>query len=387
RRELSNRPFAVASVAGGGAFVAGETAHVLVDANGGSRSVPRAIDPGESTVGTMAVRGDGRVVAVAGRFSVQLFTADGTPLGRTLHIGSAQHDGIYDIAFFDDDRTLFARTVFGAAQWPVGEPARDDSEIAERLSWLTADQRQPRALPMNSPAQRAALRADDPGDWIAVGPRPLPRMAGHGLADGSPIPARADGTPAAALDLTSVYSLGPDAVRSSAGSLKPFLRTWPAGWQRFVGVDFDIRGMADVGPRGLAHCVPVPGGRIAAVHALVLSTLRSPVNEPRILGELQLHYVDGGVATVPLRATIELHGYGDSDQAIPHAFTARAPRSALGFRIGTVAAPRLANPEPSRPVRCVDLRSTGELLLLFALTVESAPVAPPVIAARNSRMP
>lgn len=385
RRELPNRPFAVAAVAGGGAFVAGETAHALVDANGGVRSVPRGIDPGDATMGAVAVRGDGRVVAVAGRHGVQLFAADGTPLGRPLHIGGAQHDAIFDLAFFDDGRTLFARTVFGAAQWPVGVPARDDAVVAERLSWLTADQRLPRALPLNTLAQRAALRADDPGDWITPTPRPLPATAGHGLADGSPIPVRAAGTPAAALDLTTVYAIGPDAVRNSAGAVKPFLRGGPAGWQRFGGVDFDIRGMADVGPGGLARCVPVPGGRVDAVHALLMSTLRSPEDSPRTLAELQLHYVDGGLATVPLRATIELHGYGDNDQAIPHAFTGRTPRAALGFRIGTVAAPRLANPEPSRPVRCVDLRSTGELLLLFALTVAPAPVAAPEIAARNRR--
>jgi hypothetical protein len=276
--------------------------------------------------------------------------------------------------------------VFGAAQWPVGVPALDDAMVAQRLSLLTADQRQPRVLPMATPAQRAALRADDPGGWIAATPRPRPPTTGRGLADGSPIPGRAAGTPEVALDLTPVYALGPDAVRNSAGALKPFLRTWPAGWQRFGGIDFDIRGMADVGPRGLAQCLAVPGGRIDAVHALMLSTLRTPVERPRTLGELRLHYVDGGVATVPLRATIELHGWGDGDAAIPHAFTGRVPRSALGFRIGTVAAPRLANPEPSRPVRCVDLRSTGELLLLFAMTVEPAKTAAPVIAAADSAM-
>ena len=387
RRELPNRPFGVAAVAGGGAFVAGETAHALVDANGGLRIVPRVIDPGDATMGSVAVRGDGRVVAVAGRYGVQLFAADGTPLGRTLHIGSAQHDGIFDLAFFDDGRTLFARTVLGAARWPVSLRARDDAMVAERLSWLTADQRLPRVLPMTTAAQRAALRADDPGGWITPTPRPLPSVAGKGLADGSPIPARSANTPTAALDLTTLYGMGPDAVRSSGGAMKPFLRPWPAGWQQFGGVDFDIRGMADVGPDGLAHCVPVPGGGIAAVHPLLLPTLRSPENNPRTLAELTLHYVDGGLATVPLRATIELRGYGDNDQAVPYAFAARAPRSALGFRVSTAAAPRLANPEPSRAVRCVDLRSTGAPLLLFALTVEPAPVAVPVIAARGSRIP
>jgi hypothetical protein len=371
RIEVPGRPFGVASVAGGGAFVGGETAHALVDATGVVRELPRAATPDDAAVGTVVARDDGRVVAVASRQSVQLFAADGAPLGRPLRLGGAQHDGIFDVAFVDAGRTLFARTVLGAAHWPVAAPA-DDRALAERLSWLTADRRTPRSLLLTTPAQRAALRAGDPGGWVAPSPRPAPPLAGRGVADGSPIPARPANTPAAALDLTPVYAVGPDAVRSSI-AIKPFLRPWPAGVQRFGDVDFDIRGIADAGPRGLPACVPVPDARVEAVHALVLSASPTPLDDPRTLAELRLHYVDGGEATVPLRATIELHGYGDNDRAVPHAFAPRAPRAAMGFRLGTAAAPRLANPEPSRPVRCVDLRSTGGLLTLFALTVSPAP--------------
>ena len=303
-----------------------------------------------------------------------------------LRLGAPPIDGIFDLAFAAGDQWLYARTVHGAARWRVGPPPQADAELAFRLAWLDSAREAANSLLAPSVRQRARLRADDPGPWPAVSGRPQPDIAGLGQFDASPIPVRSAGTPSTALDLTPVYSVGPDAVRNSASAAKPFLRPWPAGWHRIGGVDFDIRGMADVGPGGLSRCLPVPGAHIAAVHALMLPTLRSPEQAPRTLAELRLHYADGGVATVPLRSTLELHGYGDNDQAVPHAFTVRVPRAAMGFRTGTAAAPRLANPEPGRAVRCLDMRSTREPHLLLALTVTpaepSGTVAAPVIAGR-----
>lgn len=386
RRELGIRPFAVGAIEGGGAFVAGELAHAVVNAGGQVREVPRGVDPSDTTIGALAVRDDGRVVAVAGRHGVQLFDAGGEALGWPLRLGAPPSDGIFDLAFAADDQWLYARTVHGAARWRVGEPLHADNELAFRLAWLDSSRETANSLLAPPARQRARLRADDPGPWPAFAGRPEPDVAGRGQADASPIPARAAGTPTTALDLTAVYSVGPDAVRNSASAAKPFLRPWPAGWHRIGGVDFDIRGMADLGTQGLSTCVPVPGGRVEAVHVLMLPTLRSPEQGPRTLAELRLHYVDGGVATLPLRSTLELHGYGDNDRAVPHAFTVRAPRAAMGFRTGTAAAPRLANPEPGRAVRCLDLRSTRESHLLLALTVSPGsppgPVAAPVIAGR-----
>ncbi len=384
RLDLAIRPFAVGALAHGGAFVAGELAHAVVDADGKTRRIPRGIDPTDTSLGALAVREDGQVLAVSGRHGVQVFDATGEALGLPLRLGAPPTDGIFDLAFGAGARRLYARTVHGAARWPVGTPEHSDAELAARLAWLDTDREAANALMVPPTRQRARWRADDPGAWPSPGRRPVPALAGYGRDDASPIPARAAGTPATALDLTSVYAVGPDAVRNSASAIKPFLRPWPAGWQRIGGVDFDIRGMADVLPQGLGRCLPVPGGRVTSVHALMVPTLRSPEHEPRLLAELRLHYGDGGSASVPLRATRELHGYGEQDQDVPQAFTVRAPRAAMGFRTVTAAAPRLDNPEPDRPVRCLDLHSTREPHLLLALSVTPGPqpVADPVIAGR-----
>lgn len=382
RRDLSTRPYAVASVAGGGVFVAGESAHARVDATGEVHRVPRGTDPTDATLGILAVRGDGNLVAVAGLHGVQLFDASGEPLGRPLRLGAPPYNGIFDLSFVADGQWLYARTTHGAARWPVAAPDIPDDALAGQLAWLDVRGESAKVLQMPSPRLRAAFRSRDPGAWPSGDQRPSPALAGHGRADGSAIPERGADTPAWALDLTPVYDVGPDSVRNSAATVKPFLRPWPAGLQRIRGVDFDIRGMADVGLAGLAQCVPVPGGRIEAVHALLVPTLSSPEHSPRTLGELLLHYADGGVARLPLRATVELHGYGDNDDSVPLALAVRAPRSAMGFRTSTAAAPRLANPDPGRPVRCLDLRSTGEPLTLFALSVAPAPVTAPVIVRR-----
>lgn len=384
RRELAIRPFAVGALADGTAFVAGETAHALVGLEGEVREVTRGLDPSDTAMGALAVRADGRGVAVAGRHGVQLFASDGEPLGWPLRLGAPPNDGIFDLDFVAGDQWLYARTVHGAARWRVGAPERSDDELAGHLASIDPGRETANALLMPTERARLRWRADEPGPWPGAFRRPVPSLAGRGRVDASPIPARSPGTPDTALDLTSVYSVGPDAIRNSASALKPFLRPWPAGRQRIGGVDFDIRGMADVGTQGLGRCLPVPGGRVEAVHALMVPTLRSPEDGPRVLAELSLHYEDGTVADIPLRATIELHGYGDNDQGVPEAFTTRAPRAALGFRGVTAASPRLANPHPDRAVRCLDLRSTRESHLLFALSVTPvpAPVAGAVIAGR-----
>lgn len=382
-RELPNRPFAVAGLANGRAFVAGEGSHAIVAADGGLRPVARQADASDASLGALAARGDGQMVAVSGRHGVQLHDVAGVPVGRTLGLGAPPLDGIFDLAFVDEGRRLFARTVHSAARWPV-VAADMDPALAGQLDWLATSRHASTLLTLPTDAERRLLRGGDPGPWLAATQRPAPALAGHGHDDGSPIPARSADTPATALDLTGVYAVGPDAVRNSASAVKPFLRPWPAGRQHIGGVDFDIRGMADVGAAGLGQCVPVPDPQVQAAHVLALPSLPSPETRPRALAELVFHYADGGTATLPLRATRELQGYGGRDHLVPLAFTARAPRSAMGFTTTVAAAPRLPNPHPDRPVRCLDLRGTSGSLLLFALSVSPpvAAVTEPVISAR-----
>ena len=377
------QPYAVLALADGGVFVAGERRHVVVGGDGDARSVAREIDPDDAAMGAVAINAGRSLIAVAARQRVQLHAADGTPVGAPLRLGGRPHDGIFDLVFAPDDSMLVARTVHGAARWPIAPPSIDDAALALQRTWLTADTRMPRELHLPSPAQRAALRAQDPGAWRDAAPRPAIPAAGTARLDGVAIPARAAATPDTALDLTRVYDLAPDSVQSSSAGTKPFLRPWAAGLQRFAGTRFDHRGIVVVGADGTGESLPVPVPAIAAVQPFLLSALRTPEDGPRRLAELEFHYVDGGMATVPLRATVELPGYGENDQDVPFAYVARAPRAATGFRQAAAAAPRLANPEPGRAVRCVDLRSPAGTTQLFAMSVIPAPA--PVIAGGNFR--
>ena len=86
-----------------------------------------------------------------------------------------------------------------------------------------------------------------------------------------------------------------------------------------------------------------------------------------------------------LKFILSRYRYGGNDSAVHQVFSPKLPRS-VGFLAEVLAAPRLANPEPKRPVRCVNLRTTGNPMLVLGLTLEPlATPAPVVISGRNSR--
>ena len=362
-------PFAIAALADGGAFVAGQSRHARIDGSGRAKTVARMGGGANAGMGALAANGDRSLLALAERQQVQLYDASGVALGLPLNPGAPPHDGIFDVAFSADSAFLMARTVHGVARWSIATPGREDAPLRQRLAWLRPGSMASRPVHLPAPSQRATLRANDPGPWRAQAPRPAPALAGH-ARDGSPLPARPPDTPPEALDLGPVYDLGPDGVRSFSTALKPFLRPWPAGLQQFGGVAFDVRGIVAVGAHGLGACLPVPAPMLAAAHPLLVASLPTPEDGPRVLGTLLFRYRDGGHASVPLRATVEVPGYGENDHHVPVAFVARAPRAAMGFRMTPAAAPRLANPHPERAVRCLDLQAIADPLQLFALTVE-----------------
>lgn len=363
------RPFAVVALADG-AFVAGETAHLVIDRER-TRTVNRPTTAYDALLGAHAVSPDRSLIALGARHGVELYTADGVRLGAPLRIDTPPTDGIVHLAFSADGEQLLARTVFRFARWPIAPERRGHDALDALLAWLGADARVPRELHIPSARLRAALRASDPGGWTDPEPRPGIALAGHAGAGRSPVPARAPDAPARTLDLTPVYSVGPEETRNSAVGLRPFLRPYPAGLQRIGGIDFDLRGMAEFGPDGLPQCVETPPEQPAgAVHALLLPMLRTAEEQPRLLAELVFRYGDGGLARVPIRSTLEVHGYGGRDHAVPLAFAVRTPLAAMGFRTSTLAAPRLPNPHPERPLHCIDLHTTGERMLLLGLTLE-----------------
>lgn len=374
------RPYGVI-VHDGGAFLPGEADHLVFDGRH-LRHVPRTASATDTTMGAFAGSADGRLVAVAGRHTVHLYDRAGVPVGPPVRIDTPATEGIVALGFAADGRHLLARTTSRVATLPLA--ARNHADLAELddlMARLGEDGRYPQLLRVPAPAQRGAWRARDPGAWRAPEARPTFAVAGHAAFDGLPIPARPPDTPADLLDLSVRFTLGPDSVRNSYTSIKPFLRPFPAGVQRLRGVDFDLRGMVEIGPAGLA-CVPVPpGAPVAAVHALLMATVPTRLSRPRRLAELRWRYADGGEARVPIRATREVPGYGGNDRRVPHAFSPKLPRAAMGLRSGTVAAPRLPNPQPHRPLRCLDLQPLGASVLLFALTLEREATAMPAATA------
>lgn len=361
------RPYGVVALAEG-AFLPGERHHLLHDGRG-FRRIPRSHTATDSSMGAYAVSPDRRVLALATLHNVLLYTADGARLGAPLRIDTPTTDGIAEVAFSADGNRVLARSVWTYSKWSVAQEARPDAELHRLLSGLAQDQGPAQSLRIPSAGWRATLRSHDPGPWSAEAQHPAPQVAGYAALDGSPIPARAPGTPETLLDLTAFYTVGPDSARNSYATPQPFLRPYPAGVQRFGGVDFDIRGMVEVDRRGLASCVGTPQTYpIAAIHALLNPTVRTREQQVRQVAELILHYRDGGQDRVPIRTGREVQGYGD-DSAVPLVFTTRF-RAAMGLRGSTLAGPRLANPHPARLLRCIDLRTTGDPMLVLGLTVE-----------------
>jgi len=314
---------------------------------------------------------------------MQLYTSAGTAIGAPLQIDTPGMDGIAELGFSEDGTNLLAHTVGSWARWKIEPQLRSSDQLDALLARISMDAEHPQRLRIPSISERNALRASDPGPWAAQAPRPLPAVAGYGSADQSPIPIRAPGTPTTLLDLTDAYTVGPTSMRNSYDNIRPFLRPYPAGVQRFGGTDFDLRGMLEFDRKGTG-CIPAPAGvHAAAIHALLVPVVRTRETVPRRLAEMILHYRDGSRATIPIRTTLEVPGYGGNDQAVRRVFSPRLPRS-VGFSLDPLAAPRLTNPEPERALRCVELRTTGNPMLVLGLTLESAPAdGAAVISARN----
>lgn len=340
----------------------------------------------------LAVSADGRLIARVFRREVQLHdAASGAAIGPPLQSDSNALDGIKRIAFTGDGRQLLARTGHGRwLVWPLTPDMRPVQSIATQLARLDPGNEDQQRVRVRSTSERAGLRARDPGRWTLPSPRPAIPVQASGLVDRSPIPARAPGTSPWLLDLGPFYASGPDGVRNAFYAVRPHMRPYPAGVQRFGGIDYDMRGMAEIGtvewanpsamPRVGANCIPVPPS-VAAVHLLALPVVAMATAEPQTLARLTWRYRDGSHAGVPLRTQHELPGYSGQDQQVPLVFATTRERAVVGLQSETVSGPRLRNPHPGRPVRCIDLDTTGQPILVFAITVE--PVSPDAVTGRS----
>ncbi|HET9819027.1 MAG TPA: hypothetical protein VFP92_07690, partial [Rhodanobacteraceae bacterium] len=203
---------------------------------------------------------------------------------------------------------------------------------------------------------------------------------------GGVIPPRDERAPPELLDLTAHYSFGFGEV-SSAGLLGVAgdYGWLPTGIQRFLGIDYDLRGgiqmqaeagMSD-GPRGdrpRAVTIAVPRPDIAAVDSLLLA---NPVytGGTRELLEVTLRYVDGGVVVqrVPRFSSLQWAPVAKGLSLAAFGFDARVYPALR--RAEHVYAVRFPNPEPARAVRSITFtagKASGVAAVLLAVTVEPA---------------
>jgi hypothetical protein len=358
---------------------------------------------GSEPLALAAASPDGRLLARAFRREVQLYdTATGAIVGLPLATNAQALDAIVDLGFADGGRQLRARTVLGAnVVWPLPVERRPLAQLTDALARVDLDRESQTVVRMPGARERAALRAADPG--LPKAAPPAPPLVGTGRAvDGSIVPPRSPSTPPTAIALDHEYTNGPEDVRNTFYSVLPMLRPYPAGLQRIGGVDFDLRGLVQIGSSvefgarpdkamrarmalrattyGL-RCLPLPAGAIAAVDLLLRPSLRTPLPTGKPLMTLTLHYADGGTVTLPLRAGVELPGYSGDDAAVREVFATEVGTVVYGFESERISAPRVPNPEPARVVRCLDLDTlhVDTPVALLGITVE--PVAGPAPAA------
>lgn len=370
---------------------------LYLDADGRSRRLPRAVTTAEETLPTAALSADGRFLARAVRNEVQLH--DGVTgeliLGLPLYADIRTLGGMTRLAFSSHGRALRGDDLFGVnLQWPLhAETASIEAQRSE-LARLLPEDGDDSPLFAPTAAERRRLRAADPGPWLPAETRPPIPLASDSLP-GVTIPARDSATPPWLVDLGPVYNRSPWEIRNTFFDSMSRLTPFPVGILHLAGVDFDVRGMAQLGLRDNSadatpqrlECLRVPAIRASAFHLLVHSGLETPAASGMTLAELTLHYADGTEERLPLRAGFELMGYNFDDSLVPIVFATEVGLPVVGGPYWELGAPRLRNPHPERLIECLDVVWLGQSgsLELLAVTLEPAEEGSAVIGAGQFR--
>jgi hypothetical protein len=246
---------------------------------------------------------------------------------------------------------------------------------------------------MADAAERANLRAHDPGAWPEVAPRPELPVARW--IEGAPVLARTAAMTPLQLDLTQVYSLTTQAVRSEADTVLMTTRGVPLGMATLDGVAYDVRGGVELRSRpmtgnGAVHAgdiqpsvsgIRVPAVPIAALHVLMLAQFALPEPSEREYARVRLHYRGGGQATLSIRTQRDVPGMTGHDRPTPIGWAENELATIGVLPIQQFASPRLANPHPERIIESLDLEDSEEG---WSEPVFLAITAEPVIATDES---
>ncbi len=341
----------------------------------------------EEPTAVLATSHDGRLVAHAYRYSVQLYDAAsgiaaGPPLSADL---LPMIDVIAQVAFAPDDTQLLARSIHGAwIVWPIGYDTRKVDDLQQDTALLNATAGAPLL------AQQPVVTTHDPGAWRDPEQRPQPVAAT--LVHGEAIPARAAHVSPLMLDMSAAYTRAPSTVSNTLHALIPSMNLFPLGTVRIEGTDFDVRGIVQLGDKLVAEIditknlagLAVPATPIAAFHVLMLDGSFGAEDSGEELIRLRLHYRDGSSADLPLRSGFELPSDSDQDEPVPLGWAWGDFQRLTGdLHQHLLSNPRLTNPHPERLVASIDLEDTGKRPsghVFFAVTAE------PVIALADSGM-
>ncbi len=341
------------------------------------------------TTGVFAHSHDGRMLAqVIGR-DVQLYDSTTlAPIGPPLRSGAGPYALPFRLAFAPDDRTLL-----GGFRpwllWPVAADTRPVAELRAQAHLLLPADSDPRLLELPDPAQRARLRAADPGPPPTAAVRPTFDSARS--VSGLPIPARSGATPLQ-LDLTAFYNRPADLLSDMSSSSLPNYVGMRLGITRIDGVDYDLRGAVELRTQGSAGHdrvtgIEVPDLPIAALHVLLLAPLAVPTPEVRTYAWVHLHYADGSSAQVPIRTRIEVSGLTDDEPPTPIGWVTGEVLRQIGLtRLQLFHNPRLPNPHPQRRVLRLDLETPADAWsnpVFLAISIEPVPTARAAAASRR----
>ena len=287
--------------------------------------------------------------------------------------------------------------------WDVRPDPRPVDLIAREAALLNPDSTTVKNgfSSMLADSERQALRSDDPGPPLYTGRFPAP-----------PTLSRQPGLPAQLVDLSGFYNtplsgMASEGYRSSYHELAP-------GVHRFLGTDFDVRGIIALSMQGFAAVLnpnrPPPRAirgirlgvdRVAAVNLLITSYDGLYVNEERPFTIVELDYRDGSRQRIPLIYLRDIMPTNVDDAGKPGESSPRIAWRAIDFGtprgsawISQICAVRLVNPHPEREVASLAVEATDEpdsTPLVFAITVEpvdainASPV--PVSTEQNSKRP
>jgi serine/threonine protein kinase/WD40 repeat protein len=198
------------------------------------------------------------------------------------------------------------------------------------------------------------------------------------------IPARAPNTPARLIDLTPFYNAPLTQSWHSRKEAGNDLRALPQGMQQLAGVDFDIRGLIQIGAaaaNGLRYPNHVQGISIGQacrklhfLHAAIFSGAAQPGDS---LGSYVFHYVDGTVAELPILEGKDMADWWSQppghDGSATVVWTGSNPSAQAAGRTIRLFKTTWENPTPLVPLRSVDFTSdkpTPGQPFLVAITAE-----------------